>query len=65
MPANSSRARNKASVDALEFSAAATRALAGDDVALCHAALALYGGELLPHDLSWSWTNGPRREAAE
>jgi DNA-binding SARP family transcriptional activator len=52
-------------VDALEFSAAASRALANNNVELCHAALALYGGELLPQDLSWNWTHGPRRSLAE
>lgn len=52
-------------VDALEFSAAAAEALGGDDVAVCHAALALYGGELLPRDIAWTWTNGRRRDFAE
>lgn len=52
-------------VDVQEFTAAATRALAGDDVAACREALALYGGELLPYDLAWLWTTLPRREVTE
>lgn len=52
-------------VDALEFTAAATRALANEDVQACRAALSLYGGELLPRDLDREWTRGYRRELAE
>ena len=44
---------------------AAAHALAGDDIRACRAALDLYGGELLPYDLAWTWTNVWRREASE
>lgn len=48
--------------DVAAFSAAAAHALAGEDAAACRAALALYGGELLPHDMAWPWTGGRRRD---
>lgn len=52
-------------IDAVEFAGAASRALTAADMMDCRTALALYGGELLPRDLTWNWTNGRRRELAE
>jgi DNA-binding SARP family transcriptional activator len=50
--------------DALAFAAAAKCALAGQDVAACSAALAIYSGPYLPDDLYEDWSVG-RREAIE
>jgi DNA-binding SARP family transcriptional activator len=48
-------------VDADEFEREATRALRGDDVGAGEAALALYGGDLLPGELYEEWAS-ERRE---
>ena len=49
-------------IDVEVFEAAAAAAAGGDDVEVCHRALDLYGGELLPEDRFEAWT-GARRDS--
>src|SRR6185437_6383354 len=51
-------------VDADAFTATATVALAGRDIASCRAALAYYGGDYLPDDLYEDWAEQRREELA-